>query len=286
MIRSFQTLDHDAEESQEGNGPVRIKNINNLMHFPIADAALSPTVWQANTFPTEIRNKIRVIHDGIDTTKLVPSSDVSLTINNTITITKNDEILTFVNRDLEPMRGYHIFMRSLPIILNTRKSLRVLIIGGNGVSYGAASKDGRSWKDIFIEEVRPKISEKDWQRVHFLGKVPYDQFVKVLQISTVHVYLTYPFVLSWSLLEAMSVGCAIVASDTSPVREFLEDDVTAKLLNFFDIDGLANTVLSLLNDPLTREKIGMQARASIKERADLSQICLPKQLEWVDSLFH
>src|SRR5690606_20099270 len=198
---------------------LRMKNANNILHFDLADAAISPTHWQASTFPEPFRDKIAVIHDGIDTRHLHPDSRVFIGTGSGLRLTRKDELITFVNRDLQPTRGYHIFMRALPELLGRRPEARVFIVGGDGVSYGAHNKDGRSWKQRYIDEVRHQISDQDWQRVHFVGKLPYRDFVHLLQLSSVHVYLTYPFVLSWSLLEAMSIGCAIVASDTRPLHE-------------------------------------------------------------------
>ena len=163
-----------------------------------------------------------------------------------------------------------------------------MIAVGEGVSYGAAPDPvrhgGRSWRRIFADEVRPLISDADWARVHFLGNLPYQQFVPLLQLSAVHVYLTYPFVLSWSLLEAMSVGCAIVASDTAPVREAIVHGETGRLVDFFDAAGLAQQVCELLDDPAERARLGQQARAFARERYDLSTACLPRQLAWVGEL--
>jgi len=195
---------------------IRLKNLNNLMHFEVADAGISPTHWQASTFPPRFRDKITVVHDGIDTRTLVPNPQVRLTVNGELTLTRSDEVITFVNRNLEPYRGYHVFMRALPAILRRRPKARVFLVGGNDVSYGARPDPARyggkrTWREIFFEEVRPQLPDADWARVHFLGHIPYPQFVALLQLSSVHVYLTYPCVLSWSLLEAMSVGCAIVA---------------------------------------------------------------------------
>lgn len=269
-----------------------LKNVNNLLHFETADAGLSPTRWQADTFPERFQGKITVVHDGIDTDLLRPNPEVRLALRaaggGEITVTREDEVITFVNRNLEPYRGYHIFMRALPEILGRRPRARVLIVGGDGVSYGAQPErerfGNRSWKQIFLDEVGPKMAEQGRQRVHFLGLIPYDRFVALLQVSTVHVYLTYPFVLSWSLLEAMSAGCAIVASDTAPVREAVEDGRTGRLVDFFDVAGLANEVCALLDDPAARERLGQNARAFARAHYDLKTVCLPGQLAWTEGL--
>lgn len=260
---------------------LRLKNLNNLLHFEVADAGLSPTHWQASTFPEPFRSKITVVHDGIDTEALQPNPKVSVTVNHRITLTRADEIITFVNRNLEPYRGYHVFMRALPEILQRRPKARVLIVGGDDVSYGARPPAGQKWKDIFLNEVRERI---DASRVHFLGNIPYPHFIALLQLSTVHVYLTYPFVLSWSLLEAMSAGCAIVASDTAPLREAITPDETGRLVDFFDVAGLADAVRALLDDPPARERLGANARAFARAHYDLKSVCLPRQLAWVERL--
>jgi glycosyltransferase involved in cell wall biosynthesis len=263
---------------------LRLKNLNNLLHFEVADAGISPTQWQASTFPEPFRNKITVVHDGIDTEALAPNPKVSLTLNGKLALTRQDEVITFVNRNLEPYRGYHIFMRALPEILRRRPKARVLLVGADDVSYGARPTEGKKWKDIFAAEVRPLISDADWARVHFLGHVAYAHFIPLLQLSTVHVYLTYPFVLSWSLLEAMSVGCAIVASDTQPLREAITHDNTGRLVDFFDVPALVNEVCALLDDPAARARLGANARAFARANYDLKSICLPRQLEWVEGL--
>ncbi len=277
----------DPEFPAEDAGEVcrlRLKNLNNLLHFEVADAAISPTHWQASTFPEPFRSKITVVHDGIDTEAVAPNPAVSLTLNGNIQLTRADEVITFVNRNLEPYRGYHIFMRALPELLKRRPQARVLIVGADDVSYGARPAEGKKWKDIFASEVRPQISDADWARVHFLGHIPYQHFIPLLQLSTVHVYLTYPFVLSWSLLEAMSVGCAIVASDTQPLREAIRHDDTGRLVDFFDVPGLANDVCALLDDPVARQRLGANARAFAQATYDLKTVCLPRQLQWVQGL--
>ena len=263
---------------------IRLKNTNNILHFDIAHAGISPTRWQASTFPSPFRNRITVVHDGIDCHALSPNAAVSLTLNGNVTLSKKDPIVTFVNRNLEPYRGYHIFMRSLPEIFRRSPDARVLIVGGDGVSYGAKPPSEKKWKDIFWEEVRGQMGEKNLERVHFLGNIPYEHFIPLLQISTVHVYLTYPFVLSWSLLEAMSVGCAIVASDTSPLHEAVTHNETGLLVNFFDPQALAESVCHLLANLEERERLGKNARAFAMATYDLKTVCLPKQLSWVDTL--
>jgi glycosyltransferase involved in cell wall biosynthesis len=263
---------------------LRLKNLNNLLHFEVASAGISPTHWQASTFPEPFRSKITVVHDGIDTASLAPNPTVSLTLNGNLVLTKRDEVITFVNRNLEPYRGYHIFMRALPEILKRRPKARVMIVGADDVSYGARPANGQKWKDIFAKEVRPLISDADWSRVHFLGHVPYTVFIPLLQLSSVHVYLTYPFVLSWSLLEAMSVGCAIVASDTQPLHEAIKHNETGRLVDFFDVPKLVDEVCGLLDDPDHRARLGANARAFAQANYDLQTVCLPRQLEWVQTL--
>jgi len=260
---------------------LRMKNVNNLLHFQIADAALSPTEWQRSVFPQPFRSKISVIHDGIDTNAVKPDAQVQLKFASGLALSRKDEVITFVNRNLEPYRGYHIFMRALPAILRARPNAIVLIVGSDSVSYGAKAPDGKKWRDIFFDEVKDEL---DLARVHFLGQIPYHLFIPLLQLSTLHVYLTYPFVLSWSMLEAMSAGCAIVASDTRPVQEAIVHDATGRLVDFFDPAALADEVIDLLGKPAERERLGVAAREFARSHYDLHSVCLPRQLAWVRAL--
>ncbi|MBC3909559.1 glycosyltransferase family 4 protein [Undibacterium umbellatum] len=273
-----------SSDSIEQACKIHLKNINNLLHIELADAAISPTHWQASTFPSAFRERISVIHDGINTDMIAPNPGIALTLGDGLTLTRDDEVITFVNRNLEPYRGYHIFMRALPQILAQRPNARVLIVGGDDVSYGAKSASGKSWKEIFLSEVSTQLPESAMQRIHFLGNIPYQHFIPLLQLSRVHVYLTYPFVLSWSLLEAMSAGCAIVASNTQPLREAIRQNETGRLVDFFDAAALTQEVCDLLDQPEERQRLGENARRFACEFYDLQKVCLPAQLEWVQSL--
>ena len=266
---------------EQNQARLLIKNVGNMLQMADADAGISPTSWQAATFPEPFRGRISVIHDGIDTERVIPNGQIGVRINDAIRLTKADEVITFVNRNLEPYRGYHIFMRSLPELLRRRPNARVLIVGGDKVSYGAAPTKGRTWKQIFLNEV---ASELDLSRVHFLGKLRHDVFLAMLQLSTVHVYLTYPFVLSWSLLEAMATECAIVASDTEPVREAISSGEHGLLVPFFDRACLVETICGLLDSPARRVELGRAARRRVVADYDLQSVCLPRQVEWVDAL--
>lgn len=280
-------VDFDPEFRSEDVGNLcrlQLKNLNNLLHFEIADAGISPTRWQASTFPDRVREKISVVHDGIDTEVVAPDPKATLSLSDGRVLTKEDEVITFVNRNLEPYRGFHVFMRALPEMLRRRPNAHFVIVGGDGVSYGGKPPSGKTWKEVFVSEIKDQISQLDWKRILFVGTVPYQFFIPLLQLSRVHVYLTYPFVLSWSLLEAMSAGCAIVASDTAPLREAIIDGETGRFVDFFDHQSLANSVCELLENPAERARLGDNAREFAVRNYDLRTVCLPAQLEWVDRL--
>ncbi|WP_435230285.1 glycosyltransferase family 4 protein [Pseudopelagicola sp. nBUS_20] len=264
---------------------LRLKNINNMMHLHVGDMGICPTEFQAASFPKEYRRIIEVVHDGIDTRIVCPNSKARLELEEGITLTRKDEVITFVNRNLEPYRGYHIFMRALRKILEERPNARVLIVGGDEVSYGSQPPKGMTWKQLYIDEVRGQIATPNWDRVHFLGRIPYDQFLSLLQVSKAHVYLTYPFVLSWSLIEAMAAGAPIVASDTAPVQEVIRHGETGQLFPFFDPDRLVKEVCSVLECAELQTELGSAARKFAVANYDLETCCLPRQLNWIDRLF-
>jgi glycosyltransferase involved in cell wall biosynthesis len=243
------------------------------------DVGITPTQWQASCFPPLLREKMRVIHDGILTDELVPDASAWVALSRDgLRLTQGDEVVTFINRNLEPMRGYHQFMRALPDILRRRPKARVVIVGGDGVSYGSPSPTGESYKNIYLNEVREGL---DMSRVHFVSRVPYDVLLSLLRISAAHVYLTVPFVLSWSMMEAMSVGALMIGSDTAPVREVIEHGKNGLLVDFFKPQQLADTVCDVLADPQAYAHLRLAARQTVVDRYDFKIKSLPAYMELI-----
>jgi glycosyltransferase involved in cell wall biosynthesis len=257
---------------------LRARNAATLLGLIDSDVAVSPTAWQRSLFPPELRPKIQVVHDGIDVDVASPNREALFRAKDGSIFRAGDEVITFVARNLEPYRGYHIFMRALPRILAARPSARVLIVGKSGVSYGAPPPSGRTWKEIFLSEVEDQL---DLARVTFCESLPYPQFLAVLQVSRVHVYLTYPFVLSWSILEAMACECLIVASNTPPVSEVVSHGRNGLLVPFFSPDQLAEHVVAAASDPAKYQHLRTEARQTILNRFDLKRICLPRWLSFI-----
>ena len=263
-----------------------VKNLSCLSAMQWASGGLAPTHWQANTYPADFRKKMVVVHDGIDTQAIHPATE-DLPWPDFLAkagVPPSVPLVTFINRNLEPYRGYHSFMRALPQMLAGDPQLHVAMVGGEDKGYGAAAPQGKTWRQVYEAEVFGKLTSQQEARVHYLGKLPHDQLVRLYQTSTVHVYLTYPFVLSWSVLEAMSAGCAVVASRTGPVEEVIQDGDNGVLVDFFNPSALVEKVLTLVADPQQRKRLGQNARQTIVERYDLKTVCLPKQIEWISSL--
>jgi glycosyltransferase involved in cell wall biosynthesis len=260
----------------------RGRNGSLVLALASADRGLAPTQWQRRQFPIELQPKIEVIHDGIDTDKVTPDASARVTLKRQgLVLRPGDEIVTFVNRNLEPYRGYHIFMRALPKILAERPNARAIIIGGDEVSYGQPPPKGRKWRNVFLREVRERL---DPSRIHLVSTVPFSVYLQVLQVSSAHVYLTYPFVLSWSMLEAMAAGCLVIGSDTAPVREVIRHHENGLLVDFFNVDAIAGHVIDALSNPARYQVLREAARRTIVEGYDLKQVCLPRQTRLVDRL--
>lgn len=245
-----------------------------------ADALLAPTEFQAATFPPELRSKMAVIHDGVDTGRCAPDPAARFRLPGGAWLAAGDEVVTFVNRNLEPYRGFHTFMRALPGVLAARPRAQVVLVGGEDPGYGAAPPDGRSWKQVMLQELDGRL---DPARLHFTGRLPYAQFLALLRVSRVHAYLSYPFVLSWSLLEAMATGCVVIGSDTAPVRELIADGQTGRLVDFFDTEGWTRALIAALADPAGHAPLGRAARAHVIDHYDLHSRCLPRLVRFVES---
>ncbi len=256
---------------------VPVKNSTQLLGLVRCDAGISPTVWQRSRYPAEYQGKIDILHEGVDTDVVRPDPQAVLEIQGQ-TLRAGEEIVTYVARNLEPYRGFHCFMRALPRLQALRPSARFVIVGGNEVSYGRRLPEGESYRQKYCAEIQDQV---DWSRILFTGKLPYSDYLKVLQVSAAHVYLTYPFVLSWSMLEAMAAGCLVIGSATAPVLDVIVDGDNGLLTDFFDTEMLAQKVADALADPQTRAPIRTRAREFARQHYDLQTRCVPA---WIDFL--
>lgn len=242
---------------------LRVRNAFELASVDDAVACISPTEWQRSTYPVEMHSKIAVLHEGIDVRGLVVDPAADAAWRQKLGIRRSAPIVTYVARYLEPHRGFHSFMRAVPMLQSLAPDTHILVVGSEKGGYGATPPGGQSWKDILLQQGGWEI---DHTRLHFLGSLPFRDYVAVSRMADVHLYLTYPFVLSWSALEAMAVGHAIVASNTPPVSEFMTDGETARLVDFFDSAAIARTTADLLRDSKERKRLGQNAQAAIRER--------------------
>jgi len=245
---------------------IRAKNAINHIALNLGCHGQTPTEWQLSTYPQWAREKITLLREGVNLDVCKPNPRVrrsAMTIGG-MTIRPSDKLVTYVSRDLEPYRGFHLMMRSLPHLLRARKDLRVVLVGGDGISYGNPPAQG-NWRQVMMNEVGDRL---DPDRVVFPGRLDYATYLALLQRSDAHVYLTYPFVASWSLRESLAIGCAVVGSNTEPVREFITSGENGLLVPFFDPPGLARTIQRVLEDATLarslREKARRYAEANLR----------------------
>lgn len=259
----------------------RTRNATQLISLECADAGISPTHWQRSQYPAGFQSRIQVVHDGIDTDLVCPGSVSGFELPDKRGVLKRgDEVLTFVSRNLEPYRGFHTFMRALPSILAARPDAQVVIVGGDEVSYGQRLADD-TYRARLLRELDGRL---DLTRIHFLGRVPYSTYLDLLRLSRAHVYLTYPFVLSWSMLEAMSAGCCVIGSDTAPVREVIEGGRNGMLVDFLSPAAVANAAITALAKPDATLPLREAARRSIQSGYDLRRQALPRQIDLIMGL--
>ncbi|MDM0109414.1 glycosyltransferase family 4 protein [Variovorax sp. J22R24] len=248
-------FDPEHPISFDDRARIRTWNAQHTLNLVNCDAAVSPTEWQRSRHPEILQPKIVMQHEGIDTEGLGPDPAATVVTPGGTVLKVGDPVITYVARNLEPYRGFHIFMRALEKIQKAHPGCHAVVVGGDEVSYGSAPRDAANWREKMLREVA-----LDPARTHFLGRVPRTQYLRVLQVSAAHVYLTYPFVLSWSMLEAMATAALIIGSSTAPVREVLHDGVNGRLVEFFDVDAIARTVLDVLETPQAQWPLRRQAK--------------------------
>jgi glycosyltransferase involved in cell wall biosynthesis len=272
-------FDPDTPASLDAICRARARNAHLLLSLAECDRGISPTHWQRSTHPGEYQGKIEVIFDGIDTLTVRPDPAASFMLPDGRKLTRADNVVTYIARNLEPYRGFPSFMRAVPRILAEATDAQIVIVGGDEVSYGRSAPEGKSWREVMLAEVGPL----DPARVHFLPRIPYPRYLSLLSVSTAHVYLTVPFVLSWSCFEAMASGCLVIGSRTPPVQEVIRDGHNGLLVDFLDPAGIARQVIDAIRSRENLSELRDRARATIEVTYALSQ-CLPAQLRLLQSM--
>lgn len=260
---------------------VRTLNTVQLHALDSCDIRLSPTTWQRSRYPKVYHASMQALHEGIDTVRIGPDAAATFTLPNGTTVKAGDEVLTYVSRSLEPYRGFHCFMRALPAILRDRPHCQVIVVGGDKQHYGPPATGAATWREQYLQELGAGL---DLTRVHFTGPLLFSEYLKVLQVARAHVYLTYPFILSWSMLEAMAAGCVVIGSDTPPVQEVLTHESNGLLFPFFDVEALATTACTALAEPERFEPLRRAARATIESHYDFDTVIFPRHQELLKRL--
>jgi len=227
-----------------------------------ADVIVAPTEFQASTLPSVFQPRIRVIHEGVDVDAIRPGPAEPFELPDGRTVAPGTPVITHVNNNLEPMRGLHVFARALPRLMAEVPEAQVLVFGQANVRpYGGQPPEGKTWREVAFDGL-----DVDPSRLHFLGKAPHAQMLAGLRLSTAHAYYTYPFVLSWSLIEAMASGCYVIGSDTPPLRDAIEDGVNGRLLPFFDVAALSQALIEACRDPEAAAPLRAAARATAEAK--------------------
>ncbi len=259
-------FDPEFPVPEERYGKIRAMNLVNLHALSLEQHGQSPTVWQRTTYPPWAMGQIQLLPEGarLDVCKPDPAARKKPFQINDFHVAPGERLVTYVSRNLEPYRGLHVMMRALPEIL-ARRDVKVIMIGGDDVSYGARLANA-TWREHFQGQLAGRY---DASRVLMPGQIPYDTYVQLLQRSDVHVYLTYPFVASWSLREAIACGCAVVGADVPPVTEFVEQGKNGLLVDPLDPAKLAKQVLDLLEAPALERRLRAAARRYAEQSLDM-----------------
>jgi glycosyltransferase involved in cell wall biosynthesis len=278
FYRSVQSdLDFDPEFAATADSAMRVRVLNavNLLALDAVDWGQTPTRYQRSTYPAVHQPRITVVHEGVDTDRFRPDDQASVTLADGTTLERGDQVVTYCARGLEPYRGFHTLMRSLPAVLRRRPKAHVVLIGGDDACYGRDPRSFGSYREQMLDELGDRL---DLERIHFVGRIPYPEYRRLLQVSAVHVYLTYPWVLSWSFVEAMAVGCLVIGSRTAPVEEVLVDEKNGFLVDFFDHGALAERICEALTKGDRLVALRTAARAAAIKRFDMKTVCLPAYL--------
>ncbi|MCR5461158.1 MAG: glycosyltransferase [Acetatifactor sp.] len=251
---------------------LRLQNMETLKQLDACDVRHVPTHWQKSVFPAQYRDTMTVIHEGIDTRFYAPISSREAELAKwNLGLSEKDEIVTYASRGFEPMRCFPVFMDAIRLLLKRRPRCHVILAGREKPAYGPKPNRNQSWKQL--EEEKGGF---DASRVHFFDWLPRERFLSLLRISDVHVYLTIPYVLSWSMLQAMSTGCCLVASASPPVEEVIEDGINGLLTDYQSPEKIADRIEEALSDSSLRERLRLAARDVILDRYPLEK-CLQEQ---------
>lgn len=275
----------DAEFEKPGLAAdmrVHAKNATGALAYAAADRIVCPTPFQASTFPVGLRHRISVVHEGLDLHRARRRPEASLALLDGRVLKPGDPVITYLSRNLERMRGFHIFMRALPEFLRDCPDAQVVVIGADtGAGYAGALPQGETWKRKMLAELGSRL---DLSRVHFVGKVTHERMIDAFSVSAGHVYYTYPFVLSWSLVEAMGCECLIIGSDTPPLRDAVEPGMNGVLHPFFDIKALSRAMTDAIREPERFAAMRTAARETALARFDRSTVGLPAWLRIIDEV--
>ena len=245
---------------------IRSRNAAILLDLAACNWGIVPTGYQASQFPELLRRKLTVQHDGVDTGYFAPAPGRRLKLPG-LDLSHVDELVTYVARGMEPYRGFPQAMAAFAEVQKRRPRAHVVIVGEDRVAYGRSLPDGDTFRKKMLREL-----EFDQDRLHFTGRLPREHYREVLLASSAHVYLTVPFVLSWSMIESMSAGCVLVASDTDPVREVVRDGENGLLADFFDTGALAERICAALERPDDFAGLRENARRTAVERYAASKL--------------
>lgn len=240
------------------------KNAVMTLALTDAHAIVTPTAFQGSRLPEVLRTRLHVIHEGVDVDAVRPGPAQPFELPDGRVIPAGAPVVTHINKQMEPMRGLHVFLRALPRLFAEVPDAQAIVIGEEKTSgYGGEAPDGRTWKQVFLNELDGRL---DLSRLHFLGSVAHERMLAALRLSAAHVYYTYPFVLSWSLIEAMASGCYVIGSDTAPLHDAIEDGVNGRLLPFFDVDALSDALIAACRAPQASQAMRSAARETAVAR--------------------